>query len=120
MTFQIGNTPGRKTFDFYPGFRNIMLFEINTYHGLRATIGVTIRDSKGNLYWKKISKYHSKQDGRNKNISEYLDNNCKLLKGEIEFAETIASDFIESIVKGIGQGGKGVQEDNSEEKVEED
>jgi hypothetical protein len=59
-----------------------------------------IRDSGGNLLWMKVFVYNSKKFGRKWSFKEYKADNFKLLKEEIEFAaDTIVSDFIESLIK---------------------
>jgi hypothetical protein len=80
-------------------------------------------DSEGDVIWGKIFTYFSQGWGRQKSVEEYKADNFKLFKEEIEFAaDTIVSDFIEDIKKGVNApegatGTEGEQKTVSPEKL---
>ena len=64
---------------------------------------VTMKNSEGQILWKKAFSYHSSTYGRGMAFEEFLANNGKLLKEEVAFAADLTvSDFINHL-KGGGQ-----------------
>ncbi|MFH1349034.1 MAG: hypothetical protein ABIH58_05375, partial [Patescibacteria group bacterium] len=79
----------------------VTLFDLNDVNGLTSNIITTMKDSEGNVLWKKGFLYYSRKFERKRSIDEFQAENGKLLKEEMEFAaDKTVSDFIEHFKKG--------------------
>jgi hypothetical protein len=69
--------------------------------GVRSDSTISLKDSNGDVLWKRSFTYRSSDFNRKKSFAEYEAENYKLLKEEIEFAaETTVSDYIENFKSG--------------------
>lgn len=106
LIFQIArtieNVRGAGFLPVFASLKSYPIYELNAHNGLVATIRTVLQDPEGKIVWAKYSKYSSRIFGRNMNFNEYLADDYRLLREEIEFAaNTIVSELIDNLLKGL-------------------